>query len=70
MLPSAFSMASETLYVSAGGENGVPARVLAFAYGANGNAAPDRTIVANGSSFELPLGIVAVPDTIFRTGLN
>jgi len=62
--------AAETLYASVGGENGVPARILAFARGANGNVAPDRSIVPNGGSFTLPLGMTATCDCIFSNGFN
>lgn len=62
--------ADEVLYVSEGGENGIPARVLAFARGANGDVAPDRVIVANGASFVNPQGITTVYDDIFKNGFN
>jgi hypothetical protein len=62
--------AAEVLYASAGGENGTPARVLAFARGADGDVAPDRVIVADGSSFVFPQGITAVSDDIFKNGFN
>src|SRR5262249_30813019 len=61
---------AETMYVSAGGDDGVPPRVLAFARGADGDAAPDRIIAANGSSFVAPRGITLTFDRIFRNGFN
>lgn len=60
----------EVLYVSEGGENGIPARVLAFARGANGDVAPDRVIVPNGASFVVPQGITSVYDDIFKNGFD
>ena len=58
------------LYVSEGGENGIPARVLVFARGANGDVAPDRVIVPNGASFVLPQGIAAAYDELFKDGFD
>jgi hypothetical protein len=65
-----YDEAGEVLYVSEGGENGVPARILAFARGANGDVAPDRVIVPNGASFVLPQGITTVYDDIFKNGFD
>jgi hypothetical protein len=62
--------AAELIYVSEGGENGMPARILAFARGANGDVAPDRVIVPNGSSFVLPQGITTVYADIFEDGFD
>ncbi|HZX89561.1 MAG TPA: hypothetical protein VFE67_02880 [Rudaea sp.] len=61
---------TEVLYVSEGGENGVPARILVFARGANGDVAPDRVIVPNGASFVLPQGITSVYDELFKNGFD
>jgi hypothetical protein len=57
---------SESLYVSVGGENGVAPKVLVFARGANGNVAPDRTIIPNGASFSRPEGLTVVFDDLFH----
>jgi hypothetical protein len=65
-----YDEAAETLYVSVGGDNGIPPRVLAFAHGADGNAAPDRIIAANGSSFTAPRGLTTTFDRIFYNGFN
>ena len=62
--------AAELIYVSEGGENGVPARILVFARDANGDVAPDRVIVPNGASFVNPQGITIVYDGIFKNGFN
>ena len=61
---------AEALYVSEGGENGIPARILVFARDANGDVAPDRVIVPNGASFVNPQGITIVYDGIFKNGFN
>jgi hypothetical protein len=58
------------IYVSEGGENGIPARILVFARGASGNVAPDRVIVPNGASFVLPQGITTVYGELFRDGFD
>jgi hypothetical protein len=65
-----YDEAGEVLYVSEGGENGVPARILAFARGANGDVAPDRVIVPNGTSFVFPQGITSVYDDLFKDGFD
>ena len=57
---------SESPYVSVGGENGVAPKVLVFARGANGNVAPDRTIIPNGASFSRPEGLTVVFDDLFH----
>jgi hypothetical protein len=62
--------AAELIYVSEGGENGIPARILVFARDANGNVAPDRIIVPNGASFVLPQGITTTYDERFRNGFD
>ena len=61
---------AEVLYVSEGGENGIPPRVLVFSRNANGNVAPDRVIVPNGASFVLPQGITSVYDDLFKNGFD
>jgi len=66
----AYDDAGELIYVSEGGENGIPARILVFARDANGDVAPDRVIVPNGASFVNPQGIAIVYDGIFKNGFN
>ena len=66
----AYDAAADVLYVSEGGENAVPPRVLAFARGADGDVTPDRVIVPNGASFVYPQGIAPVYDDIFKNGFN
>ena len=65
-----YDAAAEVLYVSVGGDAGIPSRVLAFNRGADGNVAPDRIILPTGASFAAPAGIVTVSDVIFRTSFN
>ena len=62
--------AAELLYVSEGGENAIPARILVFARDANGDVAPNRVIVPNGASFVLPQGITTVYDELFKDGFD
>lgn len=62
--------AEETLYVSEGGENGISARLLALAHGADDDVPPDRVIVPDGASFVLPQGITASCDRTFRDAFD
>jgi hypothetical protein len=66
----AYDDAAQVIYVSEGGENGIPPRVLAFDHGASGNVAPDRVIVPNGASFVVPQGVAPVYDDIFKNGFD
>lgn len=62
-----YDAAHGLIYVSAGGYNGYPARVLAFPRTANGDTPPTRSI-CSALLPENPIGVAAVPpgDMIFK----
>jgi len=60
----------DTIYVTEGGYNGVPAAVLAFPRTANGNAAPTRTIAGANTMVGSPGGIAATDGHLFKDGFE
>ena len=60
----------ETIYVTEGGFNGIPADVLAFPRTADGNLPPARAIAGAHTTIGYPLGIAATDGHIFKNGFE
>ena len=60
----------ETIYVTEGGYNGIPANVLAFPRAADGNVAPTRVIAGASTMIGYPFGIAVMDGHIFKNGFE
>jgi len=60
----------ETIYVTEGGYNGIPANVLAFPRTADGNVAPARVIAGSNTTIGYPMGIAVTDGHIFKNGFE
>lgn len=67
----AYDAATGTIYVSEGGYNAIPARVLAFPRSADGNVAPARVIAGTTTTLMQPVGLEVAPSGIvFSNGFE
>ena len=66
----AYDPDSETIYVTEGGYNAIPAYVLAFPRSADGNVAPARVIAGANTMLGYPFGITATVAHIFKNGFE
>jgi hypothetical protein len=66
----AYDPDSETIYVTEGGYNAIPAYVLAFPRTADGNVAPTRIIAGANTMLGYPFGITVTITHIFKNGFE
>lgn len=66
----AYDPVHETIYVTEGGYNAIPAYVLAFPRTADGNVAPARVIAGSNTTIGYPIGIAVTVEHIFKNGFE
>lgn len=66
----AYDAIHDTIYVTEGGYNGIPAYVLAFPRTASGNVAPARVIAGANTGIGQPNGIAITDGHVFKDGFE